>query len=164
MDRIVKLQKNEIKNLLLIDEPYLFVDAVDVVAGKSANGVRFFPKEEWFFKCHFLTDPVVPGVFQLEHIMQTAVIALLIQKIPEAGIIYGKAFKDIVFHSFVRPGEILHSETEIRCFKRGLGEAEGYAWVERNGKKIITSTAKFQMISPTLINKFVPKGVNNVKS
>lgn len=158
MDDIVKLEKNEIKKYLLIDKPYLFVDKVEIIAGKSATGVRYFPNDEWFFKCHFLTDPVVPGVFQLEHIMQTAVMALLIQEIPDANIIYGKNFTNVNFLSFVRQGETLHCDTKIKYFKRGLGEAEGYAWVMRDSEKIITSTANFQMVSPTLLKKFLPRG------
>lgn len=158
MENIIKLEKDEIKKYLLIDEPYLFVDKVEIVAGESATGVRYFPNDEWFFKCHFLTDPVVPGVFQLEHIMQTAVMALLIQEIPDANIIYGKNFTDVNFLSFVRQGETLHCDTKIKYFRRGLGAAEGCAWVLRNDNKVITSTAKFQMVSPTLLNKFVPGG------
>ena len=152
----IVLNKENIKKYLLISEPYLFVDEVKIFDKKKATGIRFFPKDEWFFKCHFLTDPVVPGVFQLEHIMQTGALAVLAQEIPDTNIIYGKNFKDLNLISFVRPGETLHCETEVLSFRRGLGLAKGTAWVERNNEKVITSTATFQMVSPTLLNKFIP--------
>lgn len=159
MSENICIKKEEIKKILLIEEPYLFVDEVEIISKSFAKGVRFFPKDEWFFKCHFLTDPVVPGVFQLEHIMQTAVMPLLIQKIPDANIIYGKNFKDINLVSFVRPGETLHCDTEVISFRRGLGLAKGTAWVIRNDEKVVTSTAEFQMVSPTLLNKFIPGAI-----
>lgn len=156
MDKIVKINKDKIQKYLQLGDPFLFVHEAEIVLGKSAKGIRYFPKDEWFFKHHFMTDPVVPGVFQLEHIMQTGALAVLAQEIPDTNIIYGKNFKDLNLISFVRPGETLHCETKVLSFRRGLGLAKGTAWVERNNEKVITSTATFQMVSPTLLNKFIP--------
>ena len=34
---------------------------VNIINLKSSRGVKYIKKDSWFFKCHFLNNPVMPG-------------------------------------------------------------------------------------------------------
>jgi len=156
MGNSIVLSKKEIMDYLNMRPPYLFVDEVEVIPGVSANGYRDFPADEWFFDCHFVDDPIVPGVFQLELMMQTSVMAIHTISGVSAGIIYGRKFVNVDCISPVSPGERLFAETEIISFKRGCAVAKGITFVYRDDKKIITSKSEFQMVSPKIMSDLLP--------
>lgn len=156
MTDCIIMNKEEILKHIVMTPPYVFVDYAEVCPGKSSKGYRDFPEDEWFFKCHFPENPVVPGVFQLELLMHTAVLALYTLNEPDIGILYGRKFSNVDCLTYVRPNERLYSETEIKSFSRGCALASGIAYVMREGGKIITCKADFQMVSPSIINKMLP--------
>ena len=58
--------------------PYLMIDvAEDVVPGKSVKGYKNLTANDWFFKCHFPGDPNMPGLLQIEAIVQLSALAIL---------------------------------------------------------------------------------------
>lgn len=162
-DKLI-MDKDEILKYIVMEPPYVFVDYAEVLPGISSNGYRDFPADEWFFKCHFPNDPVVPGVFQLELLMHTAVLALYSLNEPDIGILYGRKFMNVDCLAYVRPNERLYSETEIKSFKRGCALASGNAYVMRDGEKVITCKAEFQMVSPQMINKLLPPRKENINA
>ena len=88
---IVKI--DEIKKLLPHREPFLFVDKCEIIeVGIKGIGYRKFLPNEFFFKGHFPSLPIVPGVILIEALAQTA------------GIVVAKAFaneedKSVLFMS-----------------------------------------------------------------
>ena len=61
--QIIKIQKNR--------DPYLLIDyATKVVPGKSVEGYKILKKNEWFFKVHWPGDPNMPGMLQVEAMVQ----------------------------------------------------------------------------------------------
>ena len=59
-------------------EPYLMIDhATEVIPGKSAKGYKDFNSEEWFFKVHWKNDPNVPGMLQIEALVQLSALSIL---------------------------------------------------------------------------------------
>ena len=53
--------------------PFLFLDWCEIVeVGKEGRGYRKFLPKEYFFKGHFLHNPIVPGVVLIEALAQTA--------------------------------------------------------------------------------------------
>lgn len=156
MAECIVMDREEILKHIIMKPPYVFVDHAEVIPGKSSKGYKDFLKEEWFFECHFPENPVVPGVFQLELLMHTAVLALYTLNEPDMGILYGRKFMNVDCLTYVRPDERLHSETEIKSFNRGCATASGTAYVMRDGEKVVTCKAEFQMVSPSIINKLLP--------
>jgi 3-hydroxymyristoyl/3-hydroxydecanoyl-(acyl carrier protein) dehydratase len=72
-----KLNKNNIISLTKIKEPFLMVDEIKNITNlKSATGIKKISKNSWFFKCHFINEPVMPGTLIEETMLQT-IVALL---------------------------------------------------------------------------------------
>ena len=65
---------NDLKRMLRISDPFLFVDSVDnIVPKKSGIGRKFLKQDEWFFESHFTDQPVMPGTLQTECMLQTII-------------------------------------------------------------------------------------------
>ena len=59
-------------------EPYLMIDhALEVKPGLSADGYKDLKHDEWFFKVHWKNDPNVPGMLQIEALVQMAALSIL---------------------------------------------------------------------------------------
>lgn len=60
--------------LLGITAPFLMLDGVDIDrAALTATGRKQLDDGAWFYACHFVDDPVMPGVLQAEAMLQTIV-------------------------------------------------------------------------------------------
>ena len=71
---MVTLSKRDIINLLEIVDPFLMIDKLEFENnGLSGVGEKTISKDEWFYKCHFLNDPVMPGMLQTEAMLQTII-------------------------------------------------------------------------------------------
>lgn len=158
-NEVLHIDHSNILNFLKVRPPYIFVDQADVIPGKSATSTRTFTYNEWFFACHLPDDPIVPAVFLLEAIIQTAALPIHAVVPAEKGKIYAKKFDCNVINA-VRPGETLFVETEISNFKRGIVSADGRAFVYKSGKKIHICSAQIQMILPQMLTSLTPNKDN----
>lgn len=69
----MKINLNEIKELIPHRDPFLFVDKCLIIEpGKKGVSERFFSEDEYFFEGHFPQNPIVPGVIIVEAMAQTA--------------------------------------------------------------------------------------------
>ena len=69
---IINTEKKLIK-LLPHRDPFLFLDKCEIIeAAKKGIGYRKFLPNEFFFKGHFPSRPIVPGVILIETLAQTA--------------------------------------------------------------------------------------------
>ena len=74
----LQLDKNEIYEYQQNREPYLMIDfATEIVPGKSAKGYKYLSKDEWFFKVHWPNDPNMPGMLQIEALVQMSALSIL---------------------------------------------------------------------------------------
>ena len=69
-NQIIKIQKNR--------DPYLMMDyASKVIPGKYIEGYKILKKNEWFFKVHWPGDPNMPGMLQVEAMVQMSSLIVL---------------------------------------------------------------------------------------
>ena len=137
--RIIKRQKNR--------DPYLMIDyATKDRPGKSVEGYKILKKNEWFFKVHWPGDPNMPGMLQVEAMVQMS--SLIIFTLPKMSgkILYLANSNNIKFFKKIIPGDKLKIISKLVSDKRGLYkfEAEGYV------KKRIACKAEFTLILPGL--------------
>ena len=73
-----KLNKTEIKRFQQNRYPYLMVDFITkFIPGEISEGYKDLDNNEWFFKVHWPKDPNMPGMLQIEALVQTAALAIL---------------------------------------------------------------------------------------
>ena len=135
--QIIKIQKNR--------DPYFLIDyATKVVPGKSVEGYKILKKNEWFFKVHWPGDPNMPGMLQVEAMVQMS--SLIIFTLPNISgkTLYLADSNNIKFFKKIVPGDKLKIVSKLISNSRGLYkfESEGYV------RKKIACKANFTLILP----------------
>ena len=147
----LKLNLQDIKEYQQNKEPYLFIDcATEVIPGKSSKGYKDLKKDEWFFKVHWPNDPNMPGMLQVETIVQTCALSILTLPGNKGKIVYLTSENNLRFIKKVLPKNRLFIETEIVNFKRGMAVCVGLLKI----KGEIVCKAEFNLILPCEIKKF----------
>jgi len=76
-----QLNNKEIILLTKIAKPFLMIDKIiDISDLKYATGKKIINKNSWFFKCHFIDQPMMPGTLIEEAMLQTIVATLYSSK------------------------------------------------------------------------------------
>jgi len=90
--------------------PMLMIDRViDVIADRSATGVKNVTINEPFFQGHFPRRPVMPGVLIIEAMAQTAAVLVVhtLGASAEGKLVYFMSVDDARFRKPVGPGDVL---------------------------------------------------------
>ena len=132
-------------------EPYLMIDyATEVIPGKSAKGYKNLTKDEWFFKVHWPKDPNMPGMLQIEALVQMCALSILSLPGNKGKVMYLTSASNLKFIKKITPNSRLYIETKIKSFKRGLAICEGIGLIEKE----IACKAEFNLILPEEIKKY----------
>lgn len=76
-----ELNKKKIISLTQITKPFLMVDNIrNILNLKSSTGIKKIVNNSWFFKCHFINKPMMPGTLIQEAILQTIIATLYSDK------------------------------------------------------------------------------------
>lgn len=147
----MKLDKKKILELQKNRPPYLMIDyAEEVIPGKSAKGYKDLPEDEWFFKVHWENDPNVPGMLQVEALVQMCALSILCLPGNKGKVMYLVSATNLKFIKKILPKNRLYIETKVKSYKRGLAICEGVGLVD---KKIVCK-AEFNLILPEEIKKY----------
>lgn len=130
-NRIVIVDNLNVGEYFRQTREYIFCDYFEVVPGESAAGYKIIKPDEWYFAYHFPNNPLMPGVFQMEAMMQAG--GLIINTLP------GKKDIQIYFHECkearvyksVRPDDYFAVKVKMLQYKRGLAKYEAEASVNR---------------------------------
>ena len=148
---MMKLNKEQILEYQQNRPPYLMIDfAEEVVPGKSAKGYKDFREDEWFFKVHWPRDPNVPGMLQIEALVQMSALSILSLPGNKGKVMYLTSANNIKFIKKIIPNKRLYIETKVKSFKRGLAICEGLGLIEKQ----IACKAEFNLILPEEIKKY----------
>ena len=148
---MMKLNKKQILEYQQNRPPYLMIDfAEEVVPGKSAKGYKDFKEDEWFFKVHWPRDPNVPGMLQIEALVQMSALSILSLPGNKGKVIYLTSANNIRFIKKIIPNQRLYIETKVKSFKRGLAICEGLGLIDNQ----TACKAEFNLILPEEIKKY----------
>lgn len=132
---------NKIRTMLPHRFPFLMVDKVIEVGENHIVGVKNVSGNEPFFTGHFPSEPVMPGVLQVEAMAQVGGLLVLSQvEEPERYSTYFMKIDNVKFRQKVVPGDTLIFHLSLMSpIRRGCAVMKGYAFV---GEKIV-SEAEF---------------------
>tara|TARA_Y100000816_G_C25914283_1_gene476834 strand:- start:230 stop:739 length:510 start_codon:yes stop_codon:yes gene_type:complete len=148
---IVKLNKEQILEYQKNRDPYLMIDFVEeLVPGKSAKGYKICDKHDWYFKVHWEGDPNMPGMLQIESLIQMSALTILSLPGNKGKTMYLTSANNLKFVKKVIPGDKLHIITEVKSYKRGLAICRGKGYINKQ----IACQAEFSLILPDEIKKY----------
>ncbi len=113
--------------------PFLMIDrVVDLVPDVSATGIKNVTINEPYFRGHFPTRPVMPGVMIIESMAQTAAVLVVstLGSESEGRLVYFMSVDNARFRKPVVPGDTLHVHVYKRRQRGNVWKFDAQAKVE----------------------------------
>ena len=152
----MKLDKNQILEYQQNKPPYLMIDEVEkLVPGEICNGYKDLKPDEWFFKVHWPNDPNMPGMLQIEALVQMAALNILALPGNKGKIMYLIQANNLKFLKKIIQNTRLQIETKLIEFKRGIASFSAKGMVEGE----LACAADFKLVLPSEIEKFKLKSL-----
>ena len=153
----ISLDKKGIYEYQQNREPYLLIDcATEIIPGQSAKGYKDLKDDEWFFKVHWPKDPNMPGMLQIEALVQMCALSILSLPGNKGKVMYLTSATNLMFVKKITPNTRLYIETKVKNFKRGMANCEGIGLIDQK----MVCKADFNLILPDEIKKYNFKGAN----
>lgn len=147
----ISLDKKEICEYQQNRDPYLLIDyASEIIPGKSAKGFKNFEESDWFFKVHWPHDPNVPGMLQIESLVQMSALAILTLNGNKGKIMYLTSADKIKFYKKILPKSKFDINSKVLSYKRGIASFQADGFVD---SKIICK-ASFSLVLPDEVEKY----------
>jgi 3-hydroxyacyl-[acyl-carrier-protein] dehydratase len=132
MDQLVEIDRARIMEMIPHRDPFLMIDkVVDVVKDERATGIKNVSIDEYYFRGHFPTRPVMPGVLIIEAMAQTAAVLVVHTLGPESEgkLVYFMTVDNGRFRRPVVPGDCLHVHVTKQRNRGNVWRFEGEARV-----------------------------------
>lgn len=122
---------NGIMKLLPHRPPFLLIDKITELSDSHVVGVKSITMNEPYFVGHFPSEPVMPGVLQIEALAQTGGILVLANvPDPENYSTYFVKIDQAKFKKKVVPGDTVLFKVELlQPIRRGIVHMKGYGYV-----------------------------------
>jgi 3-hydroxyacyl-[acyl-carrier-protein] dehydratase len=131
-DELAEIDRPRIMEMIPHRDPFLMIDkVVDAVKNERATGVKHVSPDEYYFRGHFPTRPVMPGVLIIEAMAQTAAVLVVHTLGPDSAgkLVYFMSVDRAKFRRPVVPGETLHVHVTKQQNHRNVWKFEGKARV-----------------------------------
>ncbi|MGA2744245.1 MAG: 3-hydroxyacyl-ACP dehydratase FabZ [Candidatus Sulfotelmatobacter sp.] len=126
------IDRSAIEAMIPHRPPFLWIDRVEELEpGVRCVTVKFVEPADPIFAGHFPANPILPGVFLIEAVAQTAGVMLgSAGPQPGAGVALLAAVNRFKFLKPVRPGKELRIETKKLTEVGGMAYIGGTVWVD----------------------------------
>jgi len=142
------LSKKDLIKILKITDPFLLLDKVEKIdPGKNGIGVKVLKDDEWFFKCHLIGEPIMPGTLQTEAMLQTIISIIYFSSSKEEKNCLITKSSTNFFSKINKKGEMIIN-AEILNNRNGAIEAKASIFFEK--KKV--SGGLFKFFNPNKLN------------
>ena len=114
----MEFNKEQIKEIIPYDEPFLWVDEIENIEGDTIVGYKQTFATDAYFKGHFTDFPIMPGVLVVEGIAQTGTV-LLRKKIGESHKqkhLLAYQVRSAFFYKPIFPGDKIKYKVELLGF------------------------------------------------
>lgn len=141
----VLLDIEAIQRILPHRYPFLLVDKIiEIEENKRIVGIKNVTINEPFFPGHFPERPIMPGVFIVEALAQTAGVLMLKKPENQGKIAYLAAIDKVRLRKPVVPGDQLRLEIKVKKLRSKTGKIESQALVE--GKVVAEAELIFSLV------------------
>ena len=128
-----ELTLKEIKKLIPHREPMLLIDKVKVVKHfEKAIGEKKIKNNDYYFKGHFPNKPIMPGVFIIEALAQTASVLVMhsLKKTADKKLVYFMSLENAKFRKPVMPNSKLYLYVKKKQHRGKVWKFSGEAKVK----------------------------------
>jgi len=132
-DSVFVINRERIMQMIPHRDPFLMIDkVVDVVANDRATGIKNVSPQEYYFRGHFPSRPVMPGVLIIEAMAQTAAVLVVHTLGPEweGKLVYFMSVDEARFLNPVVPGAELRVQVTKVFNKMNIWKFSGEAKVD----------------------------------
>lgn len=137
---------NQIMKLLPHRPPFLLIDKILELSDKHVVGVKNVTMNEPFFVGHFPSEPVMPGVLQVEAMAQCGgILVLSTVPDPENYLTYFMKIDNVKFKQKVVPGDTLIIKAELlEPIRRGICHMQAYGYA--NNRIVVEAELMAQIV------------------
>lgn len=123
------LNQDEIKAIIPHRDPFLLIDSIEMMEGDDVVAIKNVTGNEDFFKGHFPSFPVMPGVLIIEAMAQAMAVLMLSRPVFKGKLGFFGGMDNVRFKRKVVPGDTLRLEVTLNKLRGGIGFASGKAFV-----------------------------------
>lgn len=136
----MKKYGEDISGLIPNRYPLMILDSLEVGDG-VANSEIILKEDEWFFKCHYPGNPILPLTLLLESMTQTFSATFLRPQNGENGIEFEipviSSIGPIHMTQSAGPGDRIRIEAKLNSFRRGIAKGVCTAYKNDDSKPIM---------------------------
>lgn len=140
-----EMDLSQIKQIIPHRDPFLFVDRIlTFEPDKRAVAIKTCSPDADYFKGHFPTRPIMPGVLIVEAMAQVGGVLVLNKKENLGKYAYFIAIDRVKFRKAVLPGDQLVLDVEMIRSRSNSGQVRGKGYV--NGKLVAEADLMFALV------------------
>ena len=150
---IISLDKEGIHKYQQNRHPYLMIDYVEkLIPGDLAEGYKDVV-DDFFLDVHWPGDPNMPGMLQIEALVQMGALTILSLPGNIGKIVYLTGADKLKFYKKILKHDRMQIYTKVLSFKRGICNMSGYAEVNHK----LACKAEFKFVLPELLSDYKVK-------